>query len=101
MSKFNPLYTIIVTVIGGRYFAHNPDAKLYVECRFTDDVLSTISPDSNSILSTDKVEQVSFPIWDTELAWEVDQKTLHTLRSQWAHLKLQCFSVNSNGGSEL
>nr|CAG8606976.1 2042_t:CDS:2 [Entrophospora candida] len=89
MSKFNPLCTIIVTIIEGKYFPQNPNAKLFVECRFTDEVLSTISPDSNSILSTDSVDQSSFPIWDTELAWEVDQKTLHTLRLQWAHLKLQ------------
>ncbi|CAG8508558.1 14692_t:CDS:2 [Rhizophagus irregularis] len=85
MSKFNPLCTIVVTIIE--------------ECRFTDEILSTISPDSNSILSTDNVEQVSFPIWDTELAWEVDQKTLHILRSQWAHLKLQCFSIDSTKGN--
>jgi hypothetical protein len=83
----------------GRYFPQNPSGKLYVECRFTDKILSTISPDSNSILSTDTVEQVSFPIWDTELAWEVDQKTLHILRSQWAHLKLQCFSIDSIKGN--
>ncbi|CAG8512711.1 2419_t:CDS:1, partial [Racocetra fulgida] len=57
--------------------------------------------DSNYILLTDTVEQTSFPIWNTELAWEVDQKTLLILRSQWAHLKLQCFSVNSSDRSEL
>ncbi|CAG8433454.1 1787_t:CDS:2 [Diversispora eburnea] len=92
MSKFNPLC---------RYFTHNPNAKLYIECRFTDEILSTISPDSNSILSTDKVEQVSFPVWDTELAWEVDHKTLQILRSQWAKLKLQCFSVSGNEKVEI
>ncbi|CAG8740081.1 644_t:CDS:2 [Gigaspora margarita] len=87
MSKFNPLYTILVTVIE--------------ECRFIDDTLSLISSDSNYTLSTDTVEQTSFPIWNTELAWEVDHKTLLLLRSQWAHLKLQCFSVNSSDRSEL
>ncbi|CAJ0760575.1 16756_t:CDS:2 [Entrophospora sp. SA101] len=97
MSKFNPLCTIIVTIIEGKYFPQNPNAKLFVECRFTDEVLSTISPDSNSILSTDSVDQSSFPIWDTELAWEVDQKTLHTLRLQWAHLKLQCLFDSKTG----
>ncbi|RHZ61173.1 hypothetical protein Glove_349g145 [Diversispora epigaea] len=101
MSKFNPLCTIVVTVICGRYFTHNPNAKLYIECRFTDEILSTISPDSNSILSTDKVDQVSLPVWDTELAWEVDHKTLQILRSQWAQLKLQCFSVNHNEKVEI
>ncbi|CAG8575913.1 14709_t:CDS:2 [Funneliformis caledonium] len=100
MSKFNnPLCTIVVTVIEGRYFPQNPNGKLYIECRFTDEILSTISPDSNSILSTDSVEQVSFPIWDTELAWEVDQKTLHLLRTKWAHLKLQGFSVDNTKGN--
>ncbi|CAG8660204.1 3057_t:CDS:2, partial [Cetraspora pellucida] len=101
MSKFNPLYTILVTVIEGRYFTQKQNSKLYVECRFIDDSLSLISSDSNYILSTDTVEQTSFPIWNTELAWEVDQKTLLILRSQWAHLKLQCFSVNSSDKSEL
>ncbi|CAG8605675.1 21444_t:CDS:2, partial [Gigaspora rosea] len=101
MSKFNPLYTILVTVIEGRYFIQNQNSKLYVECRFIDDTLSLISSDSNYTLSTDTVEQISFPIWNTELAWEVDHKTLLLLRSQWAHLKLQCFSVNSSDRSEL
>ncbi|CAG8642894.1 15065_t:CDS:2 [Dentiscutata heterogama] len=101
MSKFNPLYTILVTVIEGRYFTQNQNSKLYVECRFIDDTLSLISSDSNYILSTDTVEQTSSPIWNTELAWEVDHKTLLILRSQWAHLKLQCFSVNSPDRSEL
>ncbi|CAG8505838.1 4658_t:CDS:2 [Ambispora gerdemannii] len=101
MSKFNPLCTILVTVVEGRYFPQNPTAKVFVECRFTDEILSTISPDSNSILRTDAVEQINFPIWDTELAWEVDQKTLHNLRSQWAHLKLQCFSVGNGNKNEL
>ncbi|KAG9301507.1 hypothetical protein G9A89_008359 [Geosiphon pyriformis] len=101
MSKFNPLCTILVTVIEGRYFEQNPKSKLFVECRFTDEIVSTISPDSSSILTTDCVEQVSFPTWDTELAWEIDRKTLHNLCSHWAHLKLQCFSVNSLGRNEL
>ncbi|CAG8790664.1 22182_t:CDS:2, partial [Racocetra persica] len=34
MSKFNPLYTILVTVIEGRYFTQKPNSKLYAECRF-------------------------------------------------------------------
>ncbi|CAI2182224.1 19936_t:CDS:2 [Funneliformis geosporum] len=101
MSKLNnPLCTVVVTVIEGRYFPQNPNGKLYIECRFTDEILSTISPDSNSILSTDSVEQVSFPIWNTELAWEVDQQTLRLLRTKWAHLKLQCFSVDNTKGNE-
>ncbi|CAG8469550.1 13244_t:CDS:2 [Ambispora leptoticha] len=101
MSKFNPLCTILVTVIEGRYFPQSPTDKIFVECRFTDEILSTISPDSSSMLRTDAVEQLNFPIWDTELAWEVDQKTLHNLRSQWAHLKLQCFSVGNSSRNEL
>ncbi|CAJ0859193.1 14629_t:CDS:2, partial [Entrophospora sp. SA101] len=81
MSKFNPLCTIIVTIIEGKYFPQNPNAKLFVECRFTDEVLSTISPDSNSILSTDSVDQSSFPIWDTELAWELIGYSMLDLRA--------------------
>ncbi|CAG8530144.1 11600_t:CDS:1 [Paraglomus brasilianum] len=101
MAKLNPLCTVLVTIIEGRYFPETPDSKLYIECRFTDEILSTITPDSNSILCTDTVEQTGCPIWDTELAWEVDQKTLNLLKSQWANLKLQCFSLNSMGRSEL
>jgi centrosomal protein CEP120 len=41
------------------------------------------------------------PIWDTELAWELDGKMLRYLRTQRAMLKLQCFALHPDAHREL
>lgn len=74
----------------GRYFLKQPSSKIYLQCRF-----------NNEILTTDPVDFSTDPIWDTELAWEMDGKTLRYLRTQRAMLKLQCFSLSSNNQREL
>ena len=56
---------------------------MYIQCRF-----------NGEILSTDPVELVTSPIWDTELAWDIDAKILGFLRSQRASLKLVCFTLD-------
>jgi hypothetical protein len=64
--------------------------KLYIQCRF-----------NNEILTTDPVDYETDPIWDTELAWQLDLKTLRYLRTQRAMLKLQCFSLDQYNQREL
>ncbi|KAF9948764.1 hypothetical protein BGZ65_007850, partial [Modicella reniformis] len=59
-----------------RFFIRDPDCQLVVQCQFND-ALFIENPETDShsypeILSTDPVEQIAYPIWDTELAWDLD-----------------------------
>ncbi|KAJ3278582.1 hypothetical protein HK104_002204 [Borealophlyctis nickersoniae] len=73
----------------GRYFPRKPSSKTYIQCRF-----------NNEILTTDPVDQGPTPIWDTELAWDVDTKILSFLRSQRVSLKLMCYSIDAQNRRE-
>ncbi|KAJ2996883.1 hypothetical protein HDV02_006058 [Globomyces sp. JEL0801] len=84
----NTTHTILVTVFEGRNFVKKPD-QVYIQCRF-----------NNEILTTDPVLQSSSPIWDTELAWDIDHKLLSYLRSQRATLKLVVYSINGTSQRE-
>ncbi|KAG0001103.1 hypothetical protein BGZ79_005088 [Entomortierella chlamydospora] len=104
MSSPTPRYTILVTIVEGRYFLRDPDSQLLVQCQFND-ALFIENPETNShsypeVLSTDPVEQTPYPIWDTELAWDLDAEVLDILRIERASLKLNCFSVNQRTGEE-
>ncbi|KAA8592409.1 hypothetical protein FQN60_017864 [Etheostoma spectabile] len=46
-------------------------------------------------LATDPVEHREQPLFSTELAWELDRRTLHQHRLQRTPIKLQCFAVDS------
>uniref|UniRef100_A0A8D0D212 Centrosomal protein 120 n=1 Tax=Sander lucioperca TaxID=283035 RepID=A0A8D0D212_SANLU len=46
-------------------------------------------------LATDPVEHRDQPHFSTELAWELDRRTLHQHRLQRTPIKLQCFAVDS------
>uniref|UniRef100_A0A673IJA7 Centrosomal protein of 120 kDa-like n=1 Tax=Sinocyclocheilus rhinocerous TaxID=307959 RepID=A0A673IJA7_9TELE len=46
-------------------------------------------------LATDPVEHKEQPPFCTELAWELDRKTLHQHRLQRTPIKLQCYAVDS------
>ncbi|KAJ3152014.1 hypothetical protein HDU89_001661 [Geranomyces variabilis] len=81
-------HTVLVTVLDGRNFVKKPNSKLYVQCRF-----------NNEILTSDPVDHIPLPIFDTELAWDIDTKALGFFRSQRAPLKLIVYSVNLNGGN--
>ncbi|KAI8926637.1 Cep120 protein-domain-containing protein [Entophlyctis helioformis] len=78
-------YTVQITVFEGRYFARRPAAKVYVQCRFNSEILTTDPADLAS----------PTPIWDTELAWDVDAKLLSFLRSQRVSLKLVCYAIDA------
>ncbi|KAJ3307336.1 hypothetical protein HDU76_004660, partial [Blyttiomyces sp. JEL0837] len=78
-------YTVLVTVREGRFFSYDPHSKIYVQCRF-----------NNEILTTDPTPHIQEPIWDTELAWKIHAKPLGFLRSQRAKLKLICYEIDSH-----
>ncbi|KAI1317678.1 hypothetical protein EDD11_007984 [Mortierella claussenii] len=104
MGSPTPRYTILVTIVEGRYFLRNPDCQLVVQCQFND-ALFIENPETNShsypeVLSTDPVEQTPYPIWDTELAWDLDAEVLDILRIERASLKLNCFAINQKTNEE-
>ncbi|KAG0041391.1 hypothetical protein BGZ83_001866 [Gryganskiella cystojenkinii] len=73
-------------------------------CQFND-ALFIENAETNShsypeVLSTDPVEQTPYPIWDTELAWDLDAEVLDILRIEHASLKLNCFAVNQKTNQE-
>lgn len=84
----SPKYLIIITLIDGQNFTvpdGSPDrveATVFVEARFGNE----------SILKSDPIKLVnSNPEFVTELAWQLDRKTLHQLRVERRAIKLQVF----------
>ena len=73
----------------GKHFPRIAGAKVYVQCRF-----------NNEILTTDPADHSATPIWDTELAWDVGTKLLSFLRSQRSTLKLVCYSIDASNRRE-
>ncbi|KAF9157100.1 hypothetical protein DFQ26_009111, partial [Actinomortierella ambigua] len=87
-----------------RYFLKDPDCNLIVQCQFND-ALFIENAETNShsypeILSTDPAEQTPYPIWDTELAWDLDAEVLDILRAERASLKITCFAVHQTTREE-
>ncbi|RKO92602.1 Cep120 protein-domain-containing protein [Blyttiomyces helicus] len=90
MSVGRPMnFSVVVTLLEGRYFVRKPGSKVYVQCRFNDE-----------ILTTDPVDHTAAPIWDTELAWDLGAKSLSFLRSQRFALKLQCYTIDASNRRE-
>ncbi|TPX38146.1 hypothetical protein SmJEL517_g00147 [Synchytrium microbalum] len=83
------LHTLLVTVYEGRNFTRKPNAKCYIQCRF-----------NNEILTTDPTDHGPSPIWDTELEWDMDMRTLSHHRSQRNSLKLICYSIDTSGNRD-
>lgn len=83
-SKSDPLL-IVVSILEGHQFPRRPRQTLVVEARF-----------DGETLSTDPVEHSEQPQFCTELAWELDRKTLHQHRLQRTPIKLQCYAVDSS-----
>uniref|UniRef100_A0A667WP00 Centrosomal protein 120 n=1 Tax=Myripristis murdjan TaxID=586833 RepID=A0A667WP00_9TELE len=68
----------------GRHFPKSQRHSLVVEARF-----------DGEQLATDPVDHREQPQFSTELAWELDRRTLHQHRLQRTPIKLQCFAVDS------
>ncbi|KAK9522017.1 hypothetical protein VZT92_018513 [Zoarces viviparus] len=75
---------IVVSILEGRHFPKSPRLRLVVRASF-----------DGEQLSTDPVEHRDQPHFSTELAWELDRRTLHQHRLQRTPIKLQCFAVDS------
>ncbi|XP_057211725.1 centrosomal protein of 120 kDa [Triplophysa rosa] len=83
-SKCDPLL-IVVSILEGHRFPRRPRHSLVVEAGF-----------DGETLSTDPVEHKEQPQFCTELAWELDRKTLHQHRLQRTPIKLQCYAVDAS-----
>ncbi|KAG7490110.1 Centrosomal of 120 kDa [Solea senegalensis] len=75
---------IVVSILEGRHFPKSGRLSLVVQASF-----------DGEQLATDPVEHREQPQFSTELAWELDRKTLHQHRLQRTPIKLQCFTVDS------
>ena len=51
-------------------------------------------------MTTDPTDHNASPIWDTELEWDMDMRTLSHHRSQRNSLKLVSYSIDLNGVRE-
>lgn len=85
MASKSEQLLIVVSILEGRQFPRSPRLSLVVEARF-----------DGETLSTDPVEHKEQPQFCTELAWELDRKTLHQHRLQRTPIKLQCYAVDSS-----
>lgn len=75
---------IVVSILEGRHFPKIQRHTLIVQAKF-----------DGEQLSTDPVDHKEQPQFCTELAWELDRRTLHQHRLQRTPIKLQCFSVDT------
>ncbi|KAK5870647.1 hypothetical protein PBY51_003576 [Eleginops maclovinus] len=83
MSKTDQLL-IVVSILEGRHFPKSARLSLLVQASF-----------DGEQLATDPVEHREQPHFSTELAWELDRRTLHQHRLQRTPIKLQCFALDS------
>ncbi|XP_053180840.1 LOW QUALITY PROTEIN: centrosomal protein of 120 kDa [Scomber japonicus] len=84
MSSKSDQLLIVVSILEGRHFPKTPRLSLVVQASF-----------DGEQLATDPVEHRDQPQFSTELAWELDRRTLHQHRLQRTPIKLQCFAVDS------
>ncbi|XP_072440637.1 centrosomal protein of 120 kDa isoform X3 [Chiloscyllium punctatum] len=75
---------IVVSVLEGRHFPKRHRHNIVVEARF-----------DGELLATDPVEHKSQPEFVTELAWELDRRSLYQHRLQRTPIKLYCYAVDS------
>ncbi|XP_077073658.1 centrosomal protein of 120 kDa isoform X2 [Siphateles boraxobius] len=88
MASKSEQLLIVVSILEGRQFPRSPRLALVVEARF-----------DGETLATDAVEHREHPQFCTELAWELDRRTLHQHRLQRTPIKLQCYAVDSGSGA--
>lgn len=75
---------IVVSILEGRQFPKRQRHNLIVQAKF-----------DGEQLATDPVDHKEQPQFCTELAWELDRRTLHQHRLQRTPIKLQCYTVNT------
>ncbi|KAM4577146.1 centrosomal protein of 120 kDa isoform 1-T1 [Odontesthes bonariensis] len=75
---------IVLSILEGRNFPKSSCLSLVVQASF-----------DGEQLATDPMEHREQPLFSTELAWELDRRTLHQHRLQRTPIKVQCFAVDS------
>ncbi|XP_032233962.1 centrosomal protein of 120 kDa isoform X2 [Nematostella vectensis] len=75
---------LVVNIVEGRRFPKRPRHKLIVETKF-----------DGETLSTDPIDHLESPDFQTELAWELDRKLLHRHRMQRTPIKVQCYALDA------
>ncbi|KAL7885082.1 hypothetical protein AOLI_G00078520 [Acnodon oligacanthus] len=85
MASKSDQLLVVVSILEGRQFPKSQRHTLVVQAKF-----------DGEQLATDPVEHKEQPQFCTELAWELDRRTLHQHRLQRTPIKLQCYAVDSN-----
>ncbi|XP_067886022.1 centrosomal protein of 120 kDa isoform X2 [Heterodontus francisci] len=75
---------IVVSILEGRHFPKRHRHKIVVEAGF-----------DGELLATDPVDHKSQPEFVTELAWELDKRSLYQHRLQRTPIKLYCYAIDS------
>ncbi|KAM3868426.1 centrosomal protein of 120 kDa [Diretmus argenteus] len=83
MSSKTDQLLVVVSILEGRHFPKSLHHSLVVQAKF-----------DGEQLDTDPVDHRDQPQFCTELAWELDRRTLHQHRLQRTPIKLQCFAVD-------
>ncbi|XP_062310749.1 centrosomal protein of 120 kDa [Osmerus eperlanus] len=85
MSSKSDQLLIVVSILEGRQFPKSQRHHLIVQAKF-----------DGEQLATDPVDHREQPQFCTELAWELDRRTLHQHRLQRTPIKLQCYAINTS-----
>ncbi|XP_068165776.1 centrosomal protein of 120 kDa isoform X2 [Antennarius striatus] len=83
MASKSDKLVIVVSIVEGRHFPKTTRLSLVVQASF-----------DGEQLATDPVEHRDQPQFNTELAWELNRRTLHQHRLQRTPIKLQCFTLD-------
>ena len=76
-------YLVVVSLLEGRNFPKKQKQQLVIECRF-----------DGELLATDPINHDESPDFTTELAWEMDKKSLHQHKMQRTPIKLNIISIS-------
>lgn len=76
-------YLLVCSITSGRNFPERKNSRLVIEGKFNDE-----------ILESDPVQQTTAPQVNTELAWELDKKSLHQHKMQRTPIKLNIISIS-------
>ncbi|XP_019615262.1 PREDICTED: centrosomal protein of 120 kDa-like isoform X2 [Branchiostoma belcheri] len=77
-------FLVVLGILEGRKFPKRSRHQIVVEAKF-----------DGELLSTDPVDHTETPDLNTELAWELNKKSLHQHRLQRTPIKLQCYAVDT------
>ena len=78
-------YLLVVSVTSGRNFPERKDCEVRLEGKFNDEVLYS-----------DPISHSKSPEINTELAWELDKKSLHQHRMQRTPIKMNIQTINNS-----